>query len=116
MLGPHKIYIKLVYIILYKIAKLKHDRYVEDLCSIIEQDYDALYTNVPLFSKRNNRRRVAEIDVLAVKENRYYVYEVKCSYRITKARKQLKRIKRLLPRVKQSFFFCGESASLEVII
>ncbi|MCB9362930.1 hypothetical protein H6504_05825 [Candidatus Woesearchaeota archaeon] len=101
---------------IYKIAKLKHDRYIEDLCSKIEQEYDVLYTNVPVFSKRNKRRRVAEIDVLAVKENKYDVYEVKCSYRITKAKKQLKRIKRLLPRVTNSFFFCGESSSLEMVL
>jgi hypothetical protein len=91
--------------------KLKHDLYLEGLCEKIKSDYDYLSTNVRLYSnKRKKKRRViAEIDILAVKGNRYDVYEVKCSYRITKARKQLKRIKRIMPEVRNTFFFCGAS-------
>jgi len=96
------------------VITLKHDRYLEDLCEQIKGDYDDIYTNVELFSKR--KRKIAEIDILAVKDNRYYVYEVKCSYRISKAKRQLRKIKKLLPRVRQLFFFCGESGIVEAIV
>jgi len=83
------------------------------LCHQIRDDYDELFTNVELYSKK--KRKIAEIDILAVRKNEYYVYEVKCSYRIAKAKKQLKKIARLLPRVKRLFFFCGESGVVEAI-
>jgi hypothetical protein len=68
---------------------------------------------VPLYSKR--KRLVAEIDLLAFKEDYCDIFEVKCSYRITKARKQLTKIRRLISedsKVRHSFFFCGESGKL----
>jgi hypothetical protein len=91
----------------------KHDVYVEDLCLKIKPDYDILYTNVPLYSKR--QRKVAEIDILAQHKEGYDAYEVKCSYRITKAKRQLLKIKRSLPGVRKLFFFCGESGVIESI-
>jgi len=69
---------------------------------------------VELFSKKN--RKVAEIDILAVKGDEYFIYEVKCSYRIKKAIKQLKKIKKLLPDISKMFFFCGESQSIDVVV
>jgi len=96
------------------IAAIKHDRYLESLCDRIRSDYDEIFTNVEFFSKR--RRKIAEIDILAVKDNKYYVYEVKCSYRIAKAKKQLRKIKKLLPNIHKMFFFCGESGLLETIV
>ncbi|MBI5398580.1 hypothetical protein HZB03_03895 [Candidatus Woesearchaeota archaeon] len=92
---------------------IKHDKYVEELCSTIESRYDLLQTHVPLFSKRH--RCVAEIDILAMKGDFYDIYEVKCSHRIAKAKKQLRKIKKLLSttsRIRQVFFFCGESKTL----
>ena len=96
--------------------KIKHDIYVEDLCNQIKGNYDSLSTNLVLFSTKKKKRRViAEIDVLAIKDEMYDVYEVKCSYRITKARKQLRKIKKLLPNVGNMFFFCGGSGVLKEI-
>jgi hypothetical protein len=92
---------------------LKHDRYVDELCSSIKGHYDILHRNVPLFSKRN--RRIAEIDVLAVKGDSCDIYEVKCSHRVAKARKQLKKIRKIISKdwnVREAFFFCGESKTL----
>jgi len=97
------------------ITTLKHDKYLEDLCESIKDDYDGLWKNVTLFSPKT-KRKVAEIDVLAVRDNKYYVYEVKCSYRISKARRQLKKIKRLLPNVSELFFFCGEGNLIEKVV
>ena len=95
---------------------IKHDRYVEELCASIEPDYDVLQRHVPLFSKRN--RCVAEIDILAMKEDYVDIYEVKCSHRIAKARRQLKKITKLLSttsNVRHVFFFCGESGKLVAV-
>jgi hypothetical protein len=74
--------------------------------------------NVPIYSskKRNRQRLIAEIDILALKEGKYDIYEVKCSHRIYKARKQLTKIKKLLNRdskkIGNAFFYCGESKLL----
>jgi len=51
-----------------------------------------------------------------VKDGRIDIYEVKCSYRKTKARKQLERLKKLFPEIKSLFFFCGESGMLERLV
>jgi len=93
-----------------------HDRYVRELCSQIGPSYDFLLTNVPLFRTKQKKRstQIGEIDVLAVKDDRYDVYEVKCSYRVTKARKQLKRIRKKFP-VQHTFCFFGESKIIELI-
>ncbi|HIH38051.1 TPA: hypothetical protein HA245_03875 [Candidatus Woesearchaeota archaeon] len=96
------------------VRKHKHDMYLELLCEKLKDEYDSLFVNIPLFSKKN--RRIAEIDILAWKDGQCDVYEVKCSYRVTKAKKQLRRIKRLIPRVRNMFFFCGESRLLEEIV
>ena len=100
-----------------KIQKLiKHDRYVEQLCKRIESDYDLLLRKIPLYSKRN--RLIAEIDVMGIKDDSLDIFEVKCSHRITKARKQLTKIRRILSArssVRNSFFFCGESGIIMTI-
>jgi hypothetical protein len=91
---------------IYKLNK--HDGYLEGLCQKLRPDYDYILKNVPLYSKR--KRLVAEIDILAFKKEYCDAYEVKCSHRITKARKQLGKIKKLMSsRVRNTFFFCGES-------
>ena len=101
---------------LYIEKLLKHDRYVEELCERLQSDYDVVLKNVPLRSKR--KRLVAEVDILAIKENQCDIYEVKCSYRITKAKHQLRKLRKLLAReysVRNTFFFCGESGNLVVL-
>jgi Holliday junction resolvase-like predicted endonuclease len=80
----------------------------------LEQKYDLVLKNIPLYSER--KRLVGEIDILAVKDDCWDIFEVKCSNRVIKARHQLKRIKKQLsPRIRNSFFFCGESDRLMII-
>ena len=92
---------------------LKHDRFVNSLCSVLESDYDVLFTHVPLYSKRN--RLVGEIDVLALKNGYCDVYEVKCSPRVHKAKKQLRKLKKVMSlesKLRKAFFFCGQTGCL----
>jgi hypothetical protein len=87
----------------------KHDRYVLELCDRIKPDYDSLSLNVPIMSRK---RHFGEIDVVARKGSDIDVYEVKCSYRVVKARKQLTRIKRFVRSAKKAYFYCGSSGLL----
>ena len=91
----------------------KHDKYVLELREKIKGDYDSVSVNVPL---KHSKRSLGEIDLIGQKGNRFDVYEVKCSYRIVKAKKQLNRIKRIL-NVKnvKSYFYCGNSKLLVTI-
>lgn len=83
------------------------------LCEQLQPQYEVLLQGVPLYSKRN--RKVAEIDVLAINRNYCDVYEVKCSPRIVKARKQLNKIRKHLSKsslLRHTYFYCGESEQL----
>ncbi|HLC66894.1 MAG TPA: hypothetical protein VJK52_04600, partial [Candidatus Nanoarchaeia archaeon] len=88
----------------------KHDRYVRQLSQRLRGNYDVLYTHYPIFGRKC---QLAEIDVVGIKDGVIDVYEIKCSPRITKARRQLQRIKRLLSNVHHvpinTFFYCGMS-------
>ncbi|HLC62387.1 MAG TPA: hypothetical protein VJI52_05205 [Candidatus Nanoarchaeia archaeon] len=91
----------------------KHDRYVLELSDKIKHDYDYISTNVLL---RHSKRSLGEIDIVAKKGNRLDLYEVKCSYRIVKARKQLKRIRKHLNLDNvRSYFYCGNSKVLVTV-
>ncbi|NQU99058.1 hypothetical protein HQ533_06385 [Candidatus Woesearchaeota archaeon] len=94
--------------------KQKHDRYIEALHERLRPNYDSISTNVSLYSKR--RKKVAEIDLLAEREDTVDAFEVKCSYRPVKAKKQLRKIRKLVPKVKRTYFFCGESNQIEIIL
>ncbi|MEM3374005.1 MAG: hypothetical protein QXE31_02170 [Candidatus Woesearchaeota archaeon] len=89
----------------------KHDKYLLELYDKIKDDYDSLSTNVKIIKKK---RLIGEVDILARKGNEYYIYEVKCSYRITKAKKQAKQIKKHLKdlSIKGVFFYCGISGCI----
>ena len=88
----------------------KHDRYVLELSSKIKGEYDSVSVNVPI---KHSKRSLGEIDILAKKGNRFDLYEVKCSYRIVKARKQLRRLKNILNlEIAGSYFYCGNSKAL----
>ncbi|MBI2654795.1 hypothetical protein HYX06_00015 [Candidatus Woesearchaeota archaeon] len=88
----------------------KHDRYVLELSDKIKHKYDSVSVNVPI---RHLKRSLGEIDIVAKKGNRYDLYEVKCSYRILKAKKQLNRIRNLLNlKNARSYFYCGSSRML----
>lgn len=62
-----------------------------------------------------SRKSEAEMDIVARKGKRIDIYEVKCSYRISKARQQLKRAKRIL-KATNTYFYCGSSKSLQSIV
>jgi predicted RecB family endonuclease len=88
----------------------KHDKYVLDLKNKIKHKYDFVSVNVKVASKK---RSLGEIDIVAKKGNKVDLYEVKCSHRIVKAKKQLQRMKRLMNLNKsKAYFYCGSSESL----
>lgn len=61
--------------------------------------------------------RKAEIDIVAYKDDEVHVFEVKCSYRFAKAKKQILRILRLLRLEKpvKGYFYCGGADKLECV-
>ncbi len=88
----------------------KHDRYVLELKNKIKHKYDFVSTNVKIASRK---RSLGEIDLIARKGSYVDLYEVKCSHRILKAKKQLQKMKRLMNLGKsRSFFYCGSSGAL----
>jgi len=91
----------------------KHDRYVLELSNKIKDRYDSISLNVPV---RHLKRSLGEVDILARKGARTDLYEVKCSYRILKAKKQLSRIKNILNlKSAKTYFYCGNSKLLVVV-
>lgn len=77
-----------------------------------------MYTNLPLFSSK--RRLIGEIDLVGIKDGKIDVFEVKCSYRIIKAKKQLKKIRKIISFTNEfkrirTFFYCGEASKLELV-
>jgi hypothetical protein len=90
---------------------IKHDKYLEYLYGKLVPKYEVLLRNVPIYSKR--KRLVGEIDLMGINIGAVDVYEVKCSNRLTKAKHQLEKIKRLLKREpRHLYFYCGESNKL----
>ncbi|MBL7056084.1 hypothetical protein ISS07_04185 [Candidatus Woesearchaeota archaeon] len=88
----------------------KHDKYVLELKDKIKHKYDFISTNVKVSGKK---RSLGEIDLVARKGKTIDLYEVKCSHRVIKAKKQLKRIRRLLNlNNANSYFYCGSSKLL----
>ncbi|MBI2572800.1 hypothetical protein HYV86_02995 [Candidatus Woesearchaeota archaeon] len=97
---------------------IKHDHYVSKLKEYLESDYDSILTHVPLYQTHKRKQRlIGEIDILARKGNYYDIYEVKCSPRMVKARKQLRKIRKVSNfNISRMFFYCGSSAMLIKII
>ena len=88
----------------------KHDKYVLELSNRIKDDYDSISLKVPV---KHSKRSLGEIDIVARKGSSLDIYEVKCSYRILKAKKQLSRIKKYINlKNARSFFYCGNSKVL----
>ena len=101
---------------LYLVRQSKHDQYVEYLKEKLLDNYDYVVTNVPIYVQRKRKKRlVGEIDILARKGNHYDIYEVKCSYRIVKARMQMKKIRKNLGSaymINNTYFYCGSSEKI----
>lgn len=71
----------------------------------IKRDYDDVSTHYKLSKKK---RLVGEVDIVARKGEELHLFEVKCSYRISKARRQLEKFKKILnARNATCFFYCG---------
>ena len=97
----------------FKEKLTKHDKYVLELKDKIKHKYDSISINVKVVGIK---RSLGEIDIIAKKGKKIDLYEVKCSYRIVKARKQLKRMKRLLDLDNsRAYFYCGISGALTTV-
>ena len=82
----------------------------------MDGEYDEILVNVELFrTKRRRTRKVAEIDILAKRGDSYDIYEVKCSPRIAKAKGQIKKIRKHMPKqykINESYLYWGAAALL----
>lgn len=88
----------------------KHDRYVEELVKQLKPDYDSISTHLIL---KRKKRIIGEVDVVARRDTEVHLFEVKCSYRIVKARKQLTKFKKIMRDEKAScFFYFGEGNTI----
>ena len=95
----------------------KHDLYVMKLCRELAPYYDSIRTHVPLVSLRT-KRSIGEIDIVAKRGDKFDIYEVKCSYRIHKAKKQLKKFRKILnmeDKRGKNFFYCGITGIIEMV-
>lgn len=91
----------------------KHDRYVFELRNKVKHKYDFISTNVKIPGRKRN---LGEIDLIGRKGSNIDLYEVKCSHRIVKAKRQLERMKRILHLDNsKSYFYCGSSGALVVV-
>ncbi len=90
----------------------KHDQFVENLSERLGNDYDVILKGVPIYSGR--KRLIGEIDMIGIKNDFWDLFEVKCSHRITKAKLQLRKFRKLLhnKNVRRTYFFCGDSGLL----
>jgi hypothetical protein len=94
----------------------KHDQYVELLFEQLKDTdaYDTIYRGLPLYSTKG--RLVGEIDLLAVNKYAVDIFEVKCSFRPVKAKKQLERIVKVFDckddQDVSTWFYCGEAEKL----
>ena len=94
----------------------KHDRYVEELCGKIKDKYDSVSKHVKVRAKK---RMLAEVDVLAKRGDDMDLYEVKCSPRITKAKRQLRKLSLYLGggmNTANCYFYCGSSHSIMTVL
>ncbi|MBD3208799.1 hypothetical protein GF367_00060 [Candidatus Woesearchaeota archaeon] len=87
---------------------------MEQLYDQLKSSYAQVFRGLPLISQRG--RMVGEIDLLAVNESTIDVFEVKCSFRPVKARKQLNKIIKLfgadINKEVNTWFYCGEAAKI----
>lgn len=95
------------------VAINKHDQYVARLFERIKGEYDSIERHVVV---RGRKSLKAEIDIIGRKGAHVDVYEVKCSPRVCKARRQLAHIRKLLKVEDISLiFYCGMADKLELV-
>jgi hypothetical protein len=90
----------------------KHDRYVQELSKKVRDKYDYLILDYEL---SKDKRMLGQVDLCGVKNDRVDLYEVKCSPRIHKATKQLKRAQRLMNTHGELYFYCGASGIIQTL-
>ena len=90
----------------------KHDRYVLDLYKKVHDSYDYLILD---YNLSKNKRKIGQVDLAGVRGARTDLFEVKCSFRIHKAQKQLKRAQRIMNVKGNLFFYCGSSQKIEQV-
>jgi hypothetical protein len=91
----------------------KHDRYVLELYKKVQDRYDYLILDYSISSKK---RMLGQIDLCGVKGKTTDLYEVKCSFRIHKAVKQLKHARKVMQSNGQLFFYCGSSGQIQEVL
>lgn len=101
---------KTAFLELYSIKPNKHDRYVQQLVRQLRPDYDDISTHLKLERKK---RLIGEIDVVARRGKELHLFEVKCSHRIVKAKKQLFKLKKIFSHYETTcYFYCGAGNKL----
>ena len=102
----------------------KHDHYVNKLDDEIRSYYDKTLKNHVILSRSRRGKRLmtkGEIDLLCFRGDEIHIFEVKCSNRVTKARQQLKKIRKNIKSEFsdfssiKTFFYCGSSDNLRLI-
>ncbi len=85
---------------------------MSELIDKISSRYDSISSNVyfPI-----SRKSDAEVDVFAIRGKKIDLYEVKCSFRIVKARQQLRRAKRYF-RAENTYLYCGSSGLIHAVL
>jgi hypothetical protein len=70
-----------------------------------------------MYSAKN--RLVGEVDLVGVHANGIDIFEIKCSYRVVKAKQQLEKIRKLFGADNDAsvgyYFYCGAASQLEKI-
>lgn len=91
----------------------KHDRYVLELYKQVQDRYDYLILDYEIASKK---RKLGQIDLCGIKDGDIDLFEVKCSPRFHKAKKQLIHARKLIKSRGSLFFYCGSSGQLQEIL
>jgi hypothetical protein len=91
----------------------KHDRYVLELYKKVSDRYDYLILDYII---SNNKRKLGQVDLAGVRGARTDLFEVKCSFRIHKAVKQLKRAQKIMNVTGNLFFYCGSSGQIQEVL
>jgi len=91
----------------------KHDRYVLELYKKVQDRYDYLILDYNIASKK---RMLGQIDLCGVKGTKTDLYEVKCSFRIHKAVKQLKHARKIMQSNGKLYFYCGSSGQIQEVL
>ena len=89
---------------------------MEELCSKIRGNYDSVSKHITIRAKK---RMIAEVEVLARKGESVDLYEVKCSPRLVKAKRQLRKLNKYLGigmKISNCYFYCGSSHSIMAVL